>query len=453
MFEVMGETPGSEWENLPKNHWYRIFTEVDFETNKILSLIIMDLETGSHTTYMPSDWYLRDGAAGGLPPPSYFMLAAGIIWPGPESPFPDGVGSVMAFDNIRIVRYPENPNLTSPTHGEGQVSSDQVLTVEWETPYAHGGVGGYSYTLVSQDDPYYDVNRTPDDTIDLDASVTSFTTQPLEPDHIWEFNIKTIDSDGVPAPFYSSFWVEIASTSVSITRPRSGDVFEVGEWVNVYWETVTWGGNDVSGGYDVDTIDLLKGPDFVTNLLSNWPNTGWAGFWVPDVDPGSDYKLRIVLGRNSQGDMFPYLPERFVGFSDYFSIAPSPVVYDVIASDPSGYFTVTINAGTDKGAPVTSWTEISTTNIASYTVTLTDGDMVMVIEGQLLDPNLEGQLVLEVDPVGKIITYEINIAPYEAPTPTPVPEVPLGAILLTPIAFIAYIIVAKCRRKRQYVTL
>jgi hypothetical protein len=93
----------------------------------------------------------------------------------------------------------------------------------------------------------------------------------------------------------------------------------VGEWTNVYWEPVTYGGLDVGGGYTVETIDLLKGPDFVSNLVSNYPNILSAGFWVPDVDPGSDYNIRIVL-KNALFDLFPQYPERFIGFSEYFSI-------------------------------------------------------------------------------------------------------------------------------------
>lgn len=446
IWKMPGETPGSDWENLPKNHWYRIFTKVDFETNKIISLVITDLETGSWTVIMPTDWYLEGGATGGLPPPSYFMLAAGIIWPSPSSPFPGGVGSVIAFDNIKIIRRPENPELTSTTHDKGQPSCDQILTIKWETPYAHGGVGGYSYTIVNQDDPYYNVNRTPDDTIDLNASATSFTTQPLETGYIWEFNIKTIDSKGVPALFYSSFWVEIDSCSVDITRPRNGDLFEVGEWINVFWEPVTYGGYDVGGGYFVDTIDLLKGPDSVINLVSNQANILSSGFTVPDVDPGSDYNLRIILERNSVGDMYPYLPEKLFGFSDYFSIGISPVVVDVVASDPSGHFSVTIEAGAEKGAPVTSWTEISKTNIASYTVTLSDGDMVMTIEGQLMDLSLEGQIILDVDPQSEIIRYEINIDPHKAPIP--IFKIAF-IVLLVLIVFISLVIFKLRRRPRK----
>jgi hypothetical protein len=215
---------------------------------------------------------------------------------------------------------PDNPTLISPTHSKGQPSCAQVMTVQWQKPWAPMGVAGYSYTIISQDDPNWIVNRSPDNSIDLDASVTSFTTQPLAPGHVWEFNIRTIDTQGRPANFYESFWVEIDSCSVNITSPRAGDVFRVGDFVNVYWQPVTYGGNDVSGGYDVASIDLMLGLGFVRNLVANQPNFLSSFFVVPDVNPWSNYNLRIVLGRNSAGDMFPYLPKTMIGFSNYFSI-------------------------------------------------------------------------------------------------------------------------------------
>jgi hypothetical protein len=313
----------------------------------------------------------------------------------------------------------ENPELTSPSHEKGRPSSNQILTIEWETPYVHGGVGGYSYTVVSQDDPYYDVNRMPDDVIDLDASATSFKTQPLEPGHVWEFNIKTISLEGWPANFYSSFWVDIESHTVAINRPRSGDIFEVGEWVNVFWDgAVEWGGHVVGAGYIGYSIDLFKGPLYVRNLVPpHFSNIDNYGFRVPDVDPASDYNLRIILEKDYiTADKHPELPERFVGFSEFFSIVNPQGVLDVSVSDPEGDFAVVIDAGADKGEPVTSWTEISTTNILAYDLELSSDGLVITINGQLADPNQEGHIILEVDPEGKIITYEIGISIIEKDT-------------------------------------
>ena len=224
---------------------------------------------------------------------------------------------------------PELPKLISPTHSKGQPSCEQVLTVQWETPYAVRGVGGYSYTIVDQNDPFYDLKRRPDEIIDLNSSATSFTTPPLG-SGLWEFNIVTIDTEGLPSRFYSSFWVDIASCSVKITRPRAGDIFQVGEVGDVFWDSaVTYGGNDVGAGYDVDSIDLFKGPVFIKTLQSNLPNIGANIFLVPNVKTGSDYNLRIILDRNSGGDMFPELPVRFIGFSDFFTIRAATIPGDL----------------------------------------------------------------------------------------------------------------------------
>ena len=215
---------------------------------------------------------------------------------------------------------PESPALTSPTHALGQASCNQTLTLEWEPPAAPRGIAGYSYVIVSQDDPYWELNRWPDDTIDLDASTTAFTSEPLAPGQVWEFNILTIDSEGLSSHLYASFLAWMDTCSIDITRPHFGDFFDVGEWVNIFWDPVTYDGNDVSGGYDVETIDLLKGPEFVRTLVSNQVNILWAGFSVPGVESGSNYNLRITLDRNSSGDLFPELPEALIGFSDEFGI-------------------------------------------------------------------------------------------------------------------------------------
>jgi len=217
---------------------------------------------------------------------------------------------------------PENPQLLSPTHIKGQPSCNQVLIVEWTTPSALRGVGGYSYVIVSQDDPYYDTNRWPDSSIDINASALSFTTGNLESGHVWEFNIRTIDTGGLPAKLYSSFWIEISLCEVNINNPRSGDTFQVGGWINVFWDPVIFGGDDISGGYNVDTVDLLKGLDVIATLASNLTNINSAGSIVPDVSSGSDYTIRVVLKRNSVGDMFPDLPVILMGISDVFSITP-----------------------------------------------------------------------------------------------------------------------------------
>jgi hypothetical protein len=220
---------------------------------------------------------------------------------------------------------PENPELLSSTHGKGQPSCDPVVSIHWDTPNAVRGIGGYSVVFVNQDDPYYDENRIPDDTPELSASATSFTTPALTPGHIWEINIKTIDSGGLPARFYASFWVQIETCGFDVTYPRADSVFQTNGWEQIVWGQVKWDGNDVSAGYNVGSIDLYKENEIAENLWSNYPNLGSISWLVPSVETGTDYKIGIILDRNTSGDMFPELPERLIGFSEQFTIMESAI--------------------------------------------------------------------------------------------------------------------------------
>lgn len=95
-FPAPGGSPGPEWENLDINHWYRHETVIDFATNRILEISILDLETQQGATFNPKDWFLRGGEAGGLPAPTAFRFFAG-----------GGVaGNALAFDNFSIVPEP-----------------------------------------------------------------------------------------------------------------------------------------------------------------------------------------------------------------------------------------------------------------------------------------------------------------------------------------------------------
>jgi hypothetical protein len=174
---------------------------------------------------------------------------------------------------------------------------------------------------VNQDDPYYDQNRTPDDTIDLGHTVTSFTTSPLEPGHVWEFNIVAIDDVGTRSRFYSSFWATIESCSVDVwVVPRENAIFSVGEWVNIYYGPATYDGNDASGCYAV-SLDLMKGASVIQNIVSNMSYTLSYGFTVPGVVPASDYSIRIRLDRIPICDQYFGLPATMSGTSNHFSVA------------------------------------------------------------------------------------------------------------------------------------
>jgi hypothetical protein len=119
-----GMSPGPSWENLPLNHWYRFRTVVDFDLNQIVEVGITDIATGLSDTYVPADWYLEGGEAGGAGTPTGFRLFAG-----------GGVaGNVTAWDNVSIRRL----GCTADTNDDGQVDVVDLLAVL----AAWGGSGG-----------------------------------------------------------------------------------------------------------------------------------------------------------------------------------------------------------------------------------------------------------------------------------------------------------------------
>ena len=68
---------------------------IDFATNRILEVSILDLETQQGATVNPKDWYMR-GGAGGMPIPTAFRFFAG-----------GGVaGNALGFDNFSITPEP-----------------------------------------------------------------------------------------------------------------------------------------------------------------------------------------------------------------------------------------------------------------------------------------------------------------------------------------------------------
>ena len=78
--------------------------------------------------------------------------------------------------------------VNSTTHS----SKSPILQVNWGTPPAVRGVGGYSYTVVAQDDPDYDSIRWPDNRIRLGPMATGFTTPPLEPGTNYRIGINLV---------------------------------------------------------------------------------------------------------------------------------------------------------------------------------------------------------------------------------------------------------------------
>ena len=183
---------------------------------------------------------------------------------------------------------------------------------------------------------------------------------------------------------------------------------------------------------ELGLTDLPAIPLFYGASWYEFSTAHWVG-WPREEDPRwlspypwnlpNNLPLYFGLSKASEGEkpMPSWVTDLQIPTTKIYedlAVAQPTIVVPATASDEEGHFSVTIDAGAEKGAPVSDWTEIITANIASYTVTLTDGNMRMVVTGQLQDPDLEGKIVLEVDPDGEIITYEITIAPYIAPKST-----------------------------------
>jgi hypothetical protein len=95
-FPQPGVSPGTAWENLQLDHWYRAWLRLDFDTNLIIQVGIIDLSTGAESTFEPFGWYLQGGTVPVGRPASFRFFAGGSV--------PD---NVLAFDNIDI--HPEIP--------------------------------------------------------------------------------------------------------------------------------------------------------------------------------------------------------------------------------------------------------------------------------------------------------------------------------------------------------
>lgn len=117
-----GQSPGSEWTNLPLNHWYRFRTTIDFDLNRITEVTITDLETGDTATFNPADWYLEGGQAGGMPIPTGFRFFGGGGTPS---------ANTAAFDNL-IIGTPCPADL----NGDRTVNTVDLLLLlaAWGTP-------------------------------------------------------------------------------------------------------------------------------------------------------------------------------------------------------------------------------------------------------------------------------------------------------------------------------
>lgn len=91
-----GYMAGPEWQALELNHWYRAWTKMNLDTNMIVEVKLIDLQSGQEWSYTPTDWYLEGGAAGGVGLPMSFRWFAG-----------GGVANnCLGFDNALLVMAP-----------------------------------------------------------------------------------------------------------------------------------------------------------------------------------------------------------------------------------------------------------------------------------------------------------------------------------------------------------
>lgn len=92
MFTSPGLTPGPEWENLSLATWYHVFTECDFNTNRIMRVGLRNIQTNQEWVATPADWYMVGGAGGWPVTPIAFRFFAG----GTTG------GNTSAWDNTRL---------------------------------------------------------------------------------------------------------------------------------------------------------------------------------------------------------------------------------------------------------------------------------------------------------------------------------------------------------------
>lgn len=90
-----GLFPSNDWRNLPVNHWYRIATTVDFPTNRVVAVSLIDLSTGRRSAFYPTDpttWYLNNGPNSTLPLPTAYRFFSGGTT----------AGNTLAWDNLTV---------------------------------------------------------------------------------------------------------------------------------------------------------------------------------------------------------------------------------------------------------------------------------------------------------------------------------------------------------------
>lgn len=94
-------TPGTGFDNLDLNHWYKFTTRLDFNTNKIVRTTITDLTTGATFSEDLTDVYMVGGAMGGVAADGFRFFGGG-----------GGSGNLTAWDNVSILDVQPIPEPT-----------------------------------------------------------------------------------------------------------------------------------------------------------------------------------------------------------------------------------------------------------------------------------------------------------------------------------------------------
>lgn len=95
-------TPGSAFDALDLNHWYKFTTRLDFNTNQITRVSIEDLTAGTSTSEDLTGIYMRGGATGGVVADGFRFFGGG-----------GDAGNITAWDNMSVVDVATVPEPTS----------------------------------------------------------------------------------------------------------------------------------------------------------------------------------------------------------------------------------------------------------------------------------------------------------------------------------------------------
>lgn len=105
---LVNQSPGTAFENLSLNNWYRISVSWKNPANEIGRITIQNLATGAFTSVNPTGWYLTGGSVPTLP------LATGIRF------FIGGTtaGNTVGFDNVLVGPQEDVPTSFTVTQGQ-----------------------------------------------------------------------------------------------------------------------------------------------------------------------------------------------------------------------------------------------------------------------------------------------------------------------------------------------